>query len=163
MPATFRPVYRLRFSLAMPDPDMPQPRYHTTIYAETNQGDQIGFVHHVTGDITSTRGMQYERRPENSMDFYDKELLGHTPAAGYPTSFDYLLSKLPTPPQQKEFNIATMRTEPFKTLDPLTFYETREARRPLIKCTEWVSDCAIPALQAAGLLVIHTEALVGAV
>jgi hypothetical protein len=46
-----------------------------------------------------------------------------------------------------------MRTEPFKALNPLTFYEQGEARRPLIKCTEWTNDRAIPALRANSLVI----------
>jgi hypothetical protein len=162
MSASYYPVYKLRFSLAMADPDMPQPRYHTTLFVETNQADESGFLHHVTGDITSSQGMRYERkprsRPEDSATFYNKEFLGYTLANGYPTSFDNVLRNIPAPPQQKAFNPATMRTEPFKTLHPLTFYEQGEARRPLMKCTEWTNGRAIPALQAAGLIVTELAA-----
>ena len=162
MSAYYYPVYKLRFSLAMPDHDMPQPRYHTTIFVVTNQEDESGIVHHVTGDITSSHGMQYEwkprPRPEESTTYHDKELLGYTLANGYPTSFDNVLKNVPAPSQQKAFNMNTMRTEPFKTLSPLTFYEQGEVRRPLIKCTEWANDRAVPALQAAGLIVTQLSA-----
>jgi hypothetical protein len=162
MSASYYPVYKLRFFLAMADPDMPEPRYHTTIFVETDQADQSGFLHHVTGDITSTHGMRYERkprsRPEESRTFYNKELLGYTPANDYPTSFDNILSNVPAPPRQKAFNIATMRTEPFKTPNPLTFYKQGEARQPLVKCTEWTNDRAIPALQSTGLIVTQIPA-----
>lgn len=53
-------VYTVRFSLSMPDPDMPTPRYHTAIFVETGE-DGSGYLHHVTGDITSMGGMRYEK------------------------------------------------------------------------------------------------------
>ncbi|OCK73646.1 hypothetical protein K432DRAFT_312337, partial [Lepidopterella palustris CBS 459.81] len=83
----YYPVYRLMFSLAMADPDMPQPRYHTTIFVETRQADQGGILHHVTGDITSSQGIRHEQkprsRPEESRTFYNKEFLGYKLANSY--------------------------------------------------------------------------------
>lgn len=97
-------VYKSRFSLDMADPDMPQPRYHTIFVVETREADQSGILHHVTGDITSSHGMRYERkprsRPKESRTFYNKELLGYTLANSYPASFDNVLQNVPTPPQQ---------------------------------------------------------------
>lgn len=68
------------------------------------------------------------------------------------TLWEQVLLATPTPPKQKAFNIATMTTEPFKTLNPLTFYNPGEPRRPLMKCTEWTEQYAIPALLKAGLI-----------
>ncbi|KAL2005974.1 hypothetical protein VTN00DRAFT_9628 [Thermoascus crustaceus] len=148
-------VFVVKFKLSIPDPDMPTPRYHTTIFVET-QEDGSGYLHHVTGDITSSGGMRYEKKfrdqPEESATFYSKTELGVTDASTYPNSFDEVLRKVPPPSQQKAFNVKTMRTEPFKTKNPLTFYEPNEPRRPLIKCTEWTEHQAIPALKSAGLI-----------
>lgn len=132
-------VYIVKSHLSIPDPDLPSPRYHTAIFVETEtNGD--GYAHHVTGDITSVGGMRYEKkfeaRPELSDTFYSQDLLGLTDASTYPNSWDDLLRQVPSPPRQKAFNPKTMRTEPFKTESPLTFYEPGEVRQPLAKCTE---------------------------
>ncbi|KFY87092.1 hypothetical protein V498_07289 [Pseudogymnoascus sp. VKM F-4517 (FW-2822)] len=84
-------VYRVQFTMAMPDPDMPsvmpdpdmpRPRYHNVIFVET-EADGSGAVHHVTGDITS--GMTYatrrEGRPEDSEIFVQKEFIGTVESA----------------------------------------------------------------------------------
>ncbi|KAK3065206.1 hypothetical protein LTS18_005992 [Coniosporium uncinatum] len=138
------------------DPDIEGTRYHTTIFVETEPSSGKGVIHHVTGDITSANGMRYERkqrdRPEDSRTYHSKEFLGYTIASTYPQSWNTLLQNVPAPHQQKAFNVATMRTEPFKTLNPLTFYGSGEARPPLFKCTEWTEQRAIPALQSAGLI-----------
>lgn len=154
MPATYT-VYLVRSNLSIVDPDMPAPRYHTAIFVET-QPDGSGVLHEVNGDITSSEGMRYESKfqtnPEDSSTFYSKEALGVTDAARYPKSFDNVLHQIPPPPQQKAFNSRTNRTEPFKSKDPLTFYEIGEHRKPLFKCTEWVLDQALPNLRSAGLI-----------
>ncbi|KKZ62345.1 hypothetical protein EMCG_03263 [[Emmonsia] crescens] len=148
-------VYTVKFTLSMQDPDMPSPRYHTTIFVET-EANGNGYVHHVTGDITSIGGMYYEKkyreRPELSRTFYSRDLLGVTDASAYQNSWENVLRQVPPPPRQKSFNPKTMRTEPFKTENPLTFYEYGEVRQPLVKCTEWTLERAIPALRSAGLL-----------
>ncbi|KAL4876940.1 hypothetical protein BJY04DRAFT_222617 [Aspergillus karnatakaensis] len=150
---TYHEVYLAEFPLAMQDPDMPQPRYHTTIFVKTNP-DNTGTIHHVTGDVTSAAGMSYTPRPHDPLEpLHSLERLGVTPAAAHPHEWEKLLSSLPTPLQQKAFNVKTMKTEPFKTKDPLTFYETGEERRPLVKCTEWVLERALPALKESGLLI----------
>ncbi|RDH32889.1 hypothetical protein BDQ94DRAFT_144124 [Aspergillus welwitschiae] len=153
---THYPVYIIRTHLAMPDPDLPSPRYHTAIFIETDPVTGSGTIHEVTGDITSPEGMYYESklapRPESVDNFFSRTLLGMTEAAHYPNSWDKVLRDIPAPPQQKAFNVKRMKTEPFKRLSPLEFYEAGEERRPLVKCTEWVVDKAIPALRKAGLL-----------
>lgn len=115
---------------------MPSPRYHNTIFVETSLVDLSSRMHHVTGDITASQGMMYASRssdrPENSRTFFDKEFLGYTLASTYPASFDNVLQNVTPPPQQKAFNVASMRTEPFKSLNPLTFYAPGETRRPLM-------------------------------
>jgi hypothetical protein len=102
--------------------------------------------------------MTFQSLHLNSLDsdaaalIYSKTLLGITPANSVPAKWDTLLSTLPTPPQQKAYNIKTGRTEPFKALDPLTFYAADEERVLLVKCTEWTEERAIPALLQAGLI-----------
>jgi hypothetical protein len=146
-------VHLAKFNLAMQDPDMPGIRYHTTIFVRTG-ADNSGTIHHVTGDVTSVGGMSYTPRPHDpSETFHSLEKLGVTSVASHPSDWEKLLSMLPTPPQQKAFNVNTMRTEPFKTKCPLTFYQPWETRRPLVKCTEWIMERALPALRDSGLLV----------
>jgi len=111
-----------------------------------------GNIHHVTGDITS--GMYYNtkkaKRPEESRTFFGKEFLGTIKAANYPREMDEVLAALPPPPKQKKFNIKTMKTEQMKPDG--TFYTPGEPRPPMIKCTEWTLNQAIPALYAAGIV-----------
>lgn len=148
-------VYVVKSTISMPDPDMPPPRYHTAIFVES-ESNGGGYLHHVTGDLTSIGGMRYEKtlsgRPEHADAFYAKDLLGVTDASTYPSSWDTMLRQVPPPRQQKAFNPKTMRTEPFKNVEPLTFYKSDEPRQPLVKCTEWTLDQAIPALRLAGLI-----------
>ncbi|KAL6404326.1 hypothetical protein AUP68_13714 [Ilyonectria robusta] len=151
----FYRVLKLKLKLATQDPDMPGPRYHTIIFVETEvKGPGSGMKHHVTGDIVN--GMQYESIPYHISDQWEdlafKEVIGYTKASTYPTEWDSLLSDLPPPPKQKAFNIKTMKTEPVKSWDPLTFYKPGEPRRPLVKCTEWVEQQAIPSLIGQGLV-----------
>lgn len=151
------PVYLLRFKLSLSDPDMPSPRYHTALFVatettNTEKETETGYTHEVTGDITCPQGMQYIKTraqiPETTESFFSKEFLGHTDAATYlGGSWDRVLRNLPRPPQQKAFNRATMRTEPFRSLEPLVFYNSGEERRPLWKCTEWTLELAVPALR----------------
>ena len=137
--------------MAMQDPDMPQPRYHHVIFIET-QHDGPGYTHHVTGDITS--GMVYasrkDERPEDSETYIGKEFLGKLKASDYPHELDRVLQALPPPPKQKHFNVATMKTEQMKPDG--SFYSPGETRPPMVKCTEWTVDQAIPALYSAGII-----------
>ncbi|KKP07305.1 hypothetical protein THAR02_00629 [Trichoderma harzianum] len=147
------PVYKLKFTLAVQDPDMPQPRYHTVVFVETDV-DGGGTKFHVIGDITSS--ISYESTTfhieENSQPLHSKELLGYTKTVNFKQEWDSILKSLPPPPKQKAFNIETMKTETVKEWDPLTFYNPGEYRKPLIKCTEWTEKQAIPALLKAGLI-----------
>lgn len=52
-------MYEIGYTIAIPDPDMPSPRYHNVIFVETGP-DGSGIIHHVTGDITS--GMYYDTK-----------------------------------------------------------------------------------------------------
>lgn len=144
-------VYQIRYTIAIPDPDMPSPRYHHVIFVETDDNGG-GIIHHVTGDITS--GMSYDtkrgRRPEDSESFYAKSYLGVINKADYPHQMDQVLRKQPPPPKQKHFNIKTMKTEQIKPDG--TFYAPGEPRPPMIKCTEWTVNQAIPALYDSGIL-----------
>lgn len=150
------PVFILKVRLAMQDPDMPSPRYHTSIFVETGaQGQGSGIKHHVTGDIV--QGMVYEAQPCHddptaSEDVHSKVLIGRVDASSYPEAVNALLHTLPPPPKQKAFNIKTMKTEPVKLWMPLTFYDSGEAHAPLKKCTEWVEQDAIPALLEHSIL-----------
>ncbi|KAK7422487.1 hypothetical protein QQZ08_009475 [Neonectria magnoliae] len=148
-------VFKLKCTLEMQDPDMSGPRFHTVIFVETNgQGPGSGVKHHVTGDLV--QGMQYEAEPydnpESFENFAAMELIGYTKADTYPEKWDDHLKAIPPPPKQKAFNIRTMKTEPVKSWDPLVFYEPGEARVPLIKCTEWAEQQAIPSLISDGLI-----------
>lgn len=147
------PVYKLKFTLAIQDPDMPSPRYHTVVFVETDVNGG-GTKFHVTGDITS--GMCYESTAfhieDNLQPLHSKELLGYAKAINFKEKWDSVLKYIPPLPKQKAFNIETMKTESVKEWDPLTFYKPGEYRRPLIKCTEWTEKQAIPALLKAGLI-----------
>lgn len=148
-------VYRVQFPLAMKDPDIEStaPRYHNIIWVETDPG-KTGVKHHVTGDLV--KGMYYEgvpyHHPSNSKTKpHAIDCLGYT-EQGIDAWKKFLKERVPAPPAQKAFNPKTMKTEPFKTKSPLTFYAAGEKRRPLRKCTEWTNEDAIPALKAAGFI-----------
>lgn len=108
-------IFKVKYSLAIPDPDMPQPRYHTIIFARTN-ADGSGIIHHVTGDLVT--GMRYEskdgRDPEKSATFFSKEYLGAIPISSYPAAIDQICRQQPPPPRQKSYNAKTNRTEQIK-------------------------------------------------
>ncbi|KAH7357022.1 hypothetical protein BKA65DRAFT_495982 [Rhexocercosporidium sp. MPI-PUGE-AT-0058] len=89
-------------------------------------------------------------KPEATDIFHAKEFLGTISAEDYPDEMDRVLSEQPPPPKQKHFNIRTMKTEQMKS-DGL-FYEVGESRPPMIKCTEWTENQAIPALYHSGIL-----------
>lgn len=149
-------VSLVKFHLGIQDPDISGERQHTTIFVQTGE-DGSGTIHQVTGDVTSSEGMYYFPAPTGDPtsleDFHSSRKLGVTPASTHPAEWQQLLGNLPAPPQQKAFNMRTMRTEPFKTRDPLTFYELGEPRRRLVKCTEWTMESAIPTLASRGLLI----------
>ncbi|CAG7987176.1 unnamed protein product [Penicillium olsonii] len=153
-PTETYPVYKVKFKLSIQDPDMPSPRHHTILFVQTNERPCSGIKHHVTGDIVT--GMHYESvgidDPAIDDNFFSTELLGHTRSLHYPRNWDDILKSLPAPPKQKAFNVNTMRTEPVKCWEPLAFYEAGEARRPLVKCTEWIDRHAVPTLTNAGLI-----------
>ncbi|KAK5171072.1 uncharacterized protein LTR77_004216 [Saxophila tyrrhenica] len=138
-------VYIVRDGPIMADPDLPGVRYHNTILVETG-ADGSGVIHHVTGDLVL--GFHYERKesppPELSPTFYSKEFFGTVLASAHPVAFDQVCEAQPPPPRQKAFNMATMKTEPFKADG--SFYQPGEQSRPLVKCTEWTERQAMPAL-----------------
>lgn len=100
--------------------------------------------------------MTYESRrfhdPSTSDSIHSKELLGYILADGCQNRLDALLGVLPTPPQQKAYNIATNKTELVKSWDPVTFYAPGEERHVPWKCTEWTTNYAIPALVNSGYI-----------
>jgi hypothetical protein len=144
-------VYKVRNNLAIQDPDMGGKRYHTILFVET-ESDSSGTIHHVIGDIVT--GMQYESRkepaPESSAVFHSKEFLGRVLIANYPDDFQQVCLAQPPPPPQKKFNPKTYRTEQVEPDG--TFYSPGEPRPPMIKCTEWTENQAIPALIASGFI-----------
>ena len=149
-------VYKVRDETAIPDPDMPGPRYHTFIFVET-EPDGSGYIHQVTGDLVT--GMRYEskraERPKDSEAFHSKESIGTVLASSYPTGVDAVCRAQQPPGRQKAFNIKTQRTEPVKAVG--TFYQPGEYRNPLFKCTEWTEILAIPALKVAGVIESPTQ------
>lgn len=150
-------VYKVRYGPVTADPDVRGVRYHNIIFVET-AADGSGTIHHVTGDLVI--GFHYENkkspRPEISKTFFAKDFIGTVLASTYPSAVENICKKQPAPPRQKAFNKSTMKTEPFKPDG--SFYEPGEARRPLIKCTEWTEQQAIPALLRANV-VQRTEAI----
>jgi hypothetical protein len=155
-PAYF-PVYIARFTVGLKDPDIPGPRFHHTIWVETDPKDKNGVKFHVIGDITSKGGMTYKSEechdPMAESECHSKEFLGYTAAKDFRESWDRLLRGLPTPPKQKEFNVKTLKTELVKSWEPLTFYTPGEERHVPWKCTEWTNNYALPALHEARLIV----------
>src|SRR5699024_3851855 len=103
-------------------------------------------LHQVTGGISSPRGMCVTIRTSRA--------LLSSPKLPTRSSWRRIPNQLPAPPQQKAFGMKTRQAEPFKTIimNPLVFYEPGEERKPLVKCTEWTLDTAIPALKSAGLI-----------
>lgn len=64
------PAFITRFNLTIHDPDLPTPRYHTTLFVQIHPNNH-GHTHQVTGDTTSSVGMRYqtpisEENPEQS-------------------------------------------------------------------------------------------------
>ncbi|KAK6351930.1 hypothetical protein TWF718_005075 [Orbilia javanica] len=144
--------------MVMQDPEMPSPRYHNTIFIETwEDGYKSGRTCHVIGDLVT--GMTYNTRidqdPELDAIFFAKHFLGILKTSDYPDRLNEVLEKLPAPPKQKSFNPRTMRTEQHKS--PGVFYEPGEERPPMVKCTEWTMNQAIPALLEAGILIQTSE------
>lgn len=145
-------VYQVMYTLAIEDLDMPTPRFHNVIFVEI-EPETSGTMYHVTGSITDVGGMKYQekkgRHPNQSESPNTYVGLGKIKVTDYP-EVDRILRALPTPPKQKHFNIKTMKTEQMKPDG--TFYEPGEPRPPMIKCTEWTVNQAIPALYASGIL-----------
>lgn len=87
-------IYKVQYKLGLQDPLIPGVRYHTLVFVETD-ADGGGWIHHVTGDITSVRGMTYQRkrgrRPEESNTFHQKTYLGQVPMSDYPDVVNGLL------------------------------------------------------------------------
>ncbi|KAF5658267.1 hypothetical protein FDENT_14111 [Fusarium denticulatum] len=159
MTPDYYPVYKVKSHMALPDPHMAPGRFHHAIFVETSK-DGSGTLYHVTGDVTSAKGMSYESRnspdPAQLEGFHSKELLGYTGFDVHPRQWNALLASLPTPPQQKASNPWKQgRVEPFKEQIgdyEYQFYSDGEERKPLWKCTEWVEWHAIPALWKHGLI-----------
>ncbi|KAM0815198.1 hypothetical protein AB5N19_00992 [Seiridium cardinale] len=83
--------------------------------------------------------MYYEAKPYHNPDrsetLYAKELIGYTEASTHTTDWEVVLNNVPAPPKQKAFTAKTMRTEPVKSWEPLTFYKSGEAQQPLKKAS----------------------------
>jgi hypothetical protein len=139
---------------------MPSPRYHTVVFVQTNaDGKGGGVKFHVTGDIVA--GMHYEStvydNPDMEPTLFSRKLIGYTKTTDFLHQWDAVLETLQPPPRQKAFNTKAMKTEPVKSWDSLTFYQPGEKRKPLIKCTEWIEEQAIPALMKNGLITTATN------
>ena len=149
-------VYRVREHLGLQDPDTDPnvTRYHNSIFVETNNNGS-GTIYQVTGDVSSRCGMYYETNltepPDKSVSFFDKELLGFVPVKHYPADFDEVCRAQPSPPQQKAYNIQANQYQPIKP--DRTLYAPGKQRVPLVKCTEWTEQQAIPALRQAGMII----------
>ncbi|KAJ5515096.1 hypothetical protein N7463_004648 [Penicillium fimorum] len=104
------PVYKVKLKLGIQDPDMPSSRYHTILFIQTD-----------------AQGIHYEPTkyddPETDENFFSKELIGHTRALSYPKNWNDILKPIPAPEKQEALNKVTMKTEPIKNWDPVTFYE----------------------------------------
>ncbi|KAI0107553.1 hypothetical protein GGR51DRAFT_559358 [Nemania sp. FL0031] len=146
-------VWKLRFKQPRQDPEAREIRYHTALFIETGS-DNSGTLYHVAGSLDV--GMRYEvkefRDPAQSRAFHSKEIIGHTSYTNY-TRWDSFLRGVPPPGRQMAVNPYTGEWEQVKRWNPLTFYRPGEPRPPLVRCTDWVEQRAIPALEAAGLLV----------
>ncbi|KAF1812911.1 hypothetical protein P152DRAFT_435204 [Eremomyces bilateralis CBS 781.70] len=146
-------LYRVEYKLALQDPEFKETRYHNVIFVETGS-DGSGYKHHVNGDVVSETGMTYLREMESKPDlletFHAVHYLGWVTSSSYPEAFDALLRSLPTPPRQRRFNIQTMKYE--RCGSDGAFYGPDEIAPPLVKCTEWTHQTAIPALLQKGLI-----------
>lgn len=168
MAPKWHPVYKVKYTIALPDPHMPPGRLHHAIFVQTKKKGS-GTLYHVIGDITSRGGMTYESKktenPAGSRSFHSQELLGYAHSDAHPGQWNSVLSSLPTPPQQKASNPKKHgRVEPFKekiSEYQYVFYEPGEDRQPLWKCTEWVEWYAIPALRENGLIQDQTPSTPG--
>jgi hypothetical protein len=147
-------VYKNRFKLAFPDLEMPQPRYHTTLFIQTTEQEasQTGTTHHVTGDLVT--GMQYQNRlesilPEWDEMFFEMQFLGYI-EGGDIERLEGVLEALEPPGKQKAYNHQSGKTEQLRPEGG--FYEVGESRPPMVKCTEWIEGQAIPALRSCGIL-----------
>ena len=156
-------VYRVENKLAFPDPEMPQPRYHNTIFILTSPSTGSGYTHHVTGDIVT--GMVYQSRPDPAPEtidtFHAKYFIGFIDEHDYPEKVEQVLTgeDCKPPGKQKEWNPKRMRYEQMK--DGGGFYEEGEERKRMVKCTEWVLEQAIPALVREGILKRSKEGGIG--
>lgn len=168
-------VWIVKDRLLMPDPEETTTRYHTSIFIETRPStttknahndptrdtqskDQStdethGWIHEVTGDISSSAGMTYIRRPaehtlESSETFHAKHFLGYVLASEYPENVERVCRAVRPPHCQKLFNLETMRNEGFK--EDGSFYAPGERReRGYFKCTVWTEERVIPMLVVA--------------
>jgi hypothetical protein len=70
-------AFKVRYSIAIADPDILGPRYYTVIFVTTNSNG-FKFIYYIIGDLII--GMRYERKIGKILKefdiFYDKKLLG---------------------------------------------------------------------------------------
>ena len=127
-------------------------RFHNVLFVETDANGE-GRILHVTGAIADLNGMRFEekvgKRPEDSNTYHRKHYLGRIPADQYGALIQ-LMHSVPAPPRQRLFDARAMRWVQCKPDGSL--YQPGEAVPPYMKCTEWVLDRAIPALQQSGFL-----------
>lgn len=180
----FYKVWLVKDRLLMPDPEETTARYHTSIFIETrpttnktdghdttadghqdktrtHDMDEIhGWIHEVTGDISTSTGMTYIRRPalhapESSETFHAKEFLGFVLASEYPDNVERVCQAVSPPHCQKKFNTVTMRYEGFKPDGSFYGVGERAGKGPeYFKCTEWTEQKVIPMLYREGHLLV---------
>ncbi|KAI9841646.1 MAG: hypothetical protein M1837_000493 [Sclerophora amabilis] len=154
-------AFKVKYRLGMQDPEETEARHHTVLFIETDL-DGAGWIHDVSGDLTSSSGMQYLRtegcRPEICETFYNKKLLGRVHARDYPAAVERVCHAHPPPHRQKAFNAKTMRTEACRPDG--TFYSTDEPRPRFFKCTEWIEDKVIPDLYRVGIIQQSSNAII---
>ncbi|KAF2220391.1 hypothetical protein BDZ85DRAFT_180444, partial [Elsinoe ampelina] len=140
----------------------PAKRYHEAIFVEENSETLDGTMFHVTGDVISSKGMYYQERwttnPRNDRFFHRLTPLGWVDKTDYDSGrIGEVLKALPTPPKQQGLDFWAKKEEGQPT--PMIWtkengepYAPGEERRPVFKCNEWLSQCALPALREAGLI-----------
>ncbi|KAF2475386.1 uncharacterized protein BDR25DRAFT_279425 [Lindgomyces ingoldianus] len=146
-------IYRVEEKLGLQDPLMgPDIRYHNSLFIETFPNGGGRFLQ-VIGTISDATGMTFQEsqgpRPDDLDTFHQKHLLGQIRASDS-ASVVRLLAGIDPPPRQRSFNYNTLAWE--KCKPDGSSYGEEELRPPYMKCTEWMLQKAIPALQQSGIL-----------
>jgi hypothetical protein len=155
-------VFKSELDSVAHDPLDPAKRYHDGIFVETNPSLGTGTMFQVTGDVISQHGMRYEERfdyrPGSEAPLHRLTQIGVVSKADFERGVvGRILSGLPTPSKQQgldfwETDPKTGRHELIWTKQNGDPYGPGDTRRPVFKCNEWTSRCAIPALRDAHVL-----------